>query len=169
MATVNYNQSSQKVTVTAGNTLWAIAKYVLETDTGKKPTNAQIQTKVNQITKLNNLADANKIYPGQVLKVSSSSADKTSGSTSNAPTITSMGIQSGTDRKVFATWTWGKHDTTDHYEYEWYYDTGDTLEWYYGGGGSSEKRQQITFDPPENAKRVKFMVLPIAMTEKKEG
>lgn len=160
------------VVVEAGDNLWSISKYVLVYEGNKNPTNTQIQNKSDQIARLNVIANKNLIYPGQVFKTCASTGSTTtnenSKNKSNAPVITSMGIQSGTDRKVFATWTWGKHDTTEEYEYEWYFDAGDSVEWHHGGDGSSGKRLNCTFDPPENAIRVKFMVRPIAMT-KKEG
>lgn len=160
-----------KVTVQSGDTLWSIATALLQKQNpDKTPTKKQIQNKINEIAKLNKIKNTNLIKAGQVFKLSSSSTDKTSGNKSNAPVITSMGIQSGTDRTVFATWTWDKHDETDHYEYEWYYDAGDSIEWYHGGGPTScNKLLHVTFTPEEKAKRVKFMVKPIAKTEKKEG
>lgn len=144
------------VTVEKGDNLWNIAKKFLGDG-----------SKCYQIARLNNISDANKIYPGQVIKLSESTANKgTSNNSGNAPVITSMGIQNGTDRTIFVTWTWHKHDTTKEYEYEYYYDTGDSLEWFHGGGPTScGTRQHVTFSPPENAKRVKFVVRPIAKSK----
>ena len=158
------------VRVQSGDTLWAIAKFVLTKEGVAKPTDTQIANKVNSIAKLNNIKNTNLIYPGQVFKISTSSKTSSSGSSgsgskSNAPVIQTIGIQSGTDRTLFATWTWTKHSTTKEYQYEWYFDTGDSLEWFYGGGGSSGTCQHQTFTPSENAKRVKFMVKPIAKTK----
>lgn len=159
------------VIVEAGDNLWKVSKFVLQYEGNANPTNTQIANLSNKIAKINNIQNTNLIYAGQVFKVyenaggSGSSGSSGTGNTSNSPVITSMGIQSGTDRTVFATWTWHKHDTTKEYKYEYYYDTGDSLEWFYGGGGSCETRQHATFTPPENAKRVKFMVKPIAKSK----
>lgn len=138
-------------TVKKGDNLWDIAAELLGSG-----------SKCYQIAQLNNISDANKIYVGQVLKLSASTSSSTTAG-GNAPVVQTIGVQNGTDRTLFATWTWSKHDTTKEYEYEWYYDTGDSLEWFHGGGPiSCGTRQHTTFSPPANAKRVKFMVRAIA-------
>lgn len=158
------------VIIEPGDNLWKAAKFVLQYE-GKTVTDTKIANLVDQIVKINNIANPNLVYAGQVFKVyenaggSGSSGSSSTGNTSNSPVITSMGIQRGTDRTVFATWTWHKHDTTKEYQYEWYYDTGDSLEWFYGGGQSCGTRQHVTFTPDEKAKRVKFMVKPIAKSK----
>ena len=153
------------VRVQSGDTLWAISKFVLSKEGVTKPTEVQINNKIDSIASLNSIKDRNLIYAGQVLKISTSSSSS-SKTGSNAPVIQTIGIQSGTSRTVFATWTWEKHVTTKEYQYEWYYDTGDSLEWFHGGGPTScGTRQHQTFEAPTNAKRVKFMVKPIAKNE----
>lgn len=156
------------VIIEEGDSLWKAAKFVLQYE-GKPTTNTQIANLVNKIVKLNNISNPNLVYAGQVFKLYESAGTSNSSSSenkSNAPVITSMGIQSGTERNIFATWTWYKHDSTKEYEYEYYYDTGDSLEWFYGGGTTCGTRQHVVFTPPENAKRVKFMVRPIAKSSK---
>lgn len=149
------NNGNGTVTVEKGDNLWNIAKTFLGDG-----------SKCYQIARINNISDANKIYPGQVIKLSETTASTSaSAGTGNAPVIQSMGIQNGTSRTIFATWTWHKHDSTKEYEYEYYYDTGDSLDWFYGGGQSCGTRQHVTFNPPENAKRVKFIVRPIAKSK----
>lgn len=144
-------------TVKSGDNLWNIAAELLGSG-----------SKCYQIARMNNISNANLIRPGQILKISETTANTSSpANTSNAPVIQTIGVQNGTDRTIFVTWTWHKHDTTKEYEYEWYYDTGDSLEWFYGGGGSCGTRQHVTFTPDQIAKRVKFMVRPIAKS--KEG
>lgn len=153
------------VIIEEGDSLWKAAKYVLQYEGNANPTNTQIANLINRIASINNISNPNLVYPGQVFKVhqsTSASNSSTSANKSNAPVITSMGIQSGTDRLIFATWTWEKHDETKEYEYEYYYDTGDSLEWFHGGGTTCGTRQHVTFSPPDNAKRVKFMVRAIA-------
>lgn len=146
------------VTVQKGDNLWNIAYKFLGSG-----------SKCYQLARINNISDANKIYPGQVLKLSESTSKKSSSSGGNAPVVKTIGIQNGTDRTIFATWEWKKHKETKEYEYEWYYDTGDSLNWFYGGGGTCGTRTHVTFTPAENAKRVKFMVRPIAKTKESKG
>ena len=42
-----------------------------------------------------------------------------------AVTITSFGLQAGTQRVVYATWNWAQEHTKG-YNVRWYYDTGNT-------------------------------------------
>lgn len=82
--------------------------------------------------------------------------------------ITKIGLQSGTDRTIFVTWSWGKHNQTDKYDIRWYYATGDGVRFI----GSQEEKTftntqlQSTYTPPENATLVKFQVKPISKTRK---
>lgn len=82
--------------------------------------------------------------------------------------ITKIGLQSGTDRTVYVTWSWGKTSQTDKYDVRWYYSTGDGVRFI----GSEQQVEitnaqlQSTYTPPENAKLVKFQVKPIAKTRK---
>lgn len=86
---------------------------------------------------------------------------------SNRATITSFGLQSGTDRTIFATWTWNKANT-DKYDIRWYYATGDGVRFI----GSQEEKSfanatpQSTYNAPANATLVKFQVRPISTTKK---
>jgi len=83
-------------------------------------------------------------------------------------TITQIGLQTGTTRTVFATWTWTKRDQTDKYDVRWYYGTGDGIRFI----GNQEQVEitnaqlQSTYTPPENAYVVKLQVKPIAKTRK---
>ena len=83
-------------------------------------------------------------------------------------TITKIGLQSGTDRTVYVTWSWSKTSQTDKYDVRWYYSTGDGVRFI----GSEQQVEitnaqlQSTYTPPENAKLVKFQVKPIAKTRK---
>lgn len=83
-------------------------------------------------------------------------------------TITEIGLQSGTDRTVYVTWSWSNTSQTDKYDVRWYYSTGDGVRFI----GSEQQVEitnaqlQSTYTPPENAKLVKFQVKPIAKTRK---
>ena len=122
MATVTY-------TVVRGDTLSAIAK--------------KYNTTVDALAKLNNIKNVNLIYVGQKLIISGAKASTASTSsggstssqinthtTSSIATITQFGLQSNTDRTIFAVWTWSKSNT-DKYQTKWWYDTGDGV-WFVG-------------------------------------
>ena len=84
-------------------------------------------------------------------------------------TITGFGIQAGTDRTIYATWTWDQTHTKS-YNVRWYYDTGDTngsgTIWFVGNDGEVTTMQD-TYSAPSNAKRVRFVVKPVSETYKK--
>ena len=75
-----------------------------------------------------------------------------------------LDVQTGTDRTIFATWTWNK-SKTDHYEVRWYYDTGDGV-WFVGTDSTTTSKQN-TYSAPDNAKRVGFKVKPVPKKVKK--
>ena len=83
-----------------------------------------------------------------------------------AVTITGFGIQTGTDRTVYATWNWAESHTKN-YNVRWYYDTGDTngngTIWFVGDDSYIEVMQS-TYTAPSNAIRVRFVVQPISET-----
>ena len=85
-----------------------------------------------------------------------------------AVTITTFGLQTGTDRVVFATWNWAQEHTKS-YNVRWYYDTGNTNSsgtiWFVGDDREVDKKQS-TYSAPSNAKRVRFVVKPISETYK---
>ena len=154
-----------KYTVKKGDTLSEIAvKY---------------KTTVSALAKLNNIKNVNLIYVGQVLIISgktssttnpsSSSSSKPSSSTSTTQTSTmkatvdKFGLQSNTDRTVFATWTWSQSNTAS-YQVRWYYATGDGI--WFVGTDSNETVKQSLYNAPSNATKVKFQVKPISKTKK---
>ena len=115
-------------------------------------------TTVNALVKLNNIADPDFIVVGQVLVISGEKqAVKTS--TSNKVTITTFGVQSGTDRTFYAAWTWDKSNT-ENYQVEWQYDTGDGV--WFNGNTTTETYRQSTYSGPDNAKRIRFRVKPVS-------
>ena len=81
-------------------------------------------------------------------------------------TITGFGIQTGTTRTLYATWSWSQEHTKS-YNVRWYYDTGDTNNsgtiWYIGNDGT-ENHRQSTYSAPDNAIRVRFVVQPVSET-----
>ena len=137
MANVTY-------TVKKGDTLSQIAK-----DKG---------TTVAKLVELNNIANPDYIVVGQVLIISGTATTPTK-NTSNKATIDLFGLQSDTDRTVYATWKWDKSNT-ENYKVMWYYSSGDGV-WFVGSDSTSEYKQS-TYTAPSNATSVKFKVKPIS-------
>ena len=117
-------------------------------------------TTVSTLVKLNDITDPDYIVVGQVLKLdgTATTSSKTTGSTA---TIKAFGLQSNTDRTIYATWTWTKNNT-DNYKVYWYYDTGDGI-WFIGENSTVDDKQSL-YTAPTNAKKVKFKVKPISKT-----
>lgn len=158
MAKISNDKKS--VTVEKNDTLSQIALDFKDYISGS--TNA---ARIQTLVKLNDITNPNFIVIGQVIKlsgVSSSSSSKKTTNTNKA-TIKAFGIQTGTDRTMYATWTWTK-DNTEHYEIKWYYATGDGI-WFIGSD-STTKDKQCTYGAPSNATKVKFKVKPIAKKRK---
>jgi LysM repeat protein len=136
MATVTY-------TVKKGDTLSEIAK--------------KYNTTVSELTKLNNISNPNYIVVGQVLIISGDESAPEA-NRSNRPIIELFGLQSKTDRTVFATWSWDRYRTAK-YETKWVYYTGDGVGWI---EESSTTYKQASYTAPDNADRVAFYVRPIS-------
>lgn len=149
--------------VVKGDTLSAIAK--------------KYGTTVNYLAKLNNIANVNLIYVGQVLKISETvTVTPSKPSTTSKPvkslptqaTITAFGLQADTDRTFFATWSWSR-GYTDKFDIRWFYGTANNIK--FTGSTTSvdsidNSRPQSTYTPPENATYISFQVKPIATTHK---
>lgn len=118
-------------------------------------------TTVSALAELNDIDNVDLIYVGQKLTISGTAVPKKANKTSK-PAIKHFGLQSDTDRTVFATWTWDK-DNTESYELIWYYNTGDKV-WFVGNESTTEHKQSV-YTAPVNAKIVKFKVK--AISEKK--
>lgn len=139
----------------------------------------RFNTTVSYLAKLNNIANVDLIYVGQVLKIKEKVVVKPDGSTSKpsepAPkkktntspaktqaTITAFGLQSNTDRTIFATWNWDQSNTKE-YLVRWYYGTGDGVAFI--GEEKTETFKQSIYTAPANATRVIFYVKPISKTK----
>lgn len=135
-------------TVVSGDTLWGIAQ--------------RYNTTYQELARINNIPNPSLIYVGQVLKIRDDGGgtvqpDPIPPTATYSVTITAFGLQSDTDRTVFATWSFTR-DNIDNYSVMWYYDTGDGV-WFVGNDGN-EKYEQSIYSAPANAKRVKFKVRP---------
>lgn len=148
MATVLYS-------VKKGDTLWSIATTYASSIAG-----STTQQKVNTLVRLNNIADPDFIVVGQLLKFSGTEPEPVVNTTPRA-VINVFGLQANTDRTVYATWTWSQTNTKN-YQTLWSYDTGDGV-WFVGSDSTVESNQSI-YNAPENAKRVKFKMRPLAET-----
>ena len=122
---------------------------------------------VNELIKINDITDADYIVVGQTIKLTNSSSGGSSSSnsttnTTSRPTIKVFGLQSNTDRTVYATWNWDK-DNTENYQCKWYYATGDGI-WFVGNDGTTTEKQNL-YTAPSNATKVKFKVKPKSKTK----
>lgn len=143
-------------TVKKGDTLSKIAeKY--KGDYGYTSTYGYM----NQLVKINDITNPNYIVVGQVIKLSGTATTATSKSA--RATIKAFGLQSNTDRTVYATWTWTKSHT-ENYQVMWYYDTGDGV-WFIGNNSTTTDKQSL-YNAPSNALRVKFKVKPVSKKRK---
>lgn len=131
-------------TVKKGDTLTSIA--------------ARYDTTVNKLVQLNNIKDPDYIVVGQVLIVAGSAAPKKTNQSSKA-TIDVFGLQSKTDRTLYATWDWDK-DNTENYEVKWVYATGDGVGFI--GNKTTVEDKQSVYTAPTNATHVAFYVKPIS-------
>lgn len=82
------------------------------------------------------------------------------------PSITHFGLQSDTDRTMYATWSWSKSNT-DHYQTIWYYDTGDGI-WFIGENSTTTDKQSL-YTAPSNANKVRFKVKAVSKTYTKNN
>lgn len=151
-------------TVKSGDCLWNIAKSQLGDP-----------YRWTEIADLNGISRSNPmIHPGDVLTLPGSSGGSTgtTGSnknTSNKARIEYFGLQAGTDRTVYVTWSWSKANTKSYKVY-WYYTTGNNI-WFNGttnnnevDKGHPEDSRQSTYSAPSNAYKVKVIVKPISET-----
>lgn len=122
-------------------------------------------TTVAKLAELNDIDNVDLIFVGQTLIITGTAVSKQTNTTSQ-PTIKHFGLQSDTDRTVFATWTWSK-ENTENYQAMWYYDTGDGV-WFVGSDSTTEYKQS-TYSAPANAKKVKFKVKAISKKKTVNG
>lgn len=76
------------------------------------------------------------------------------------PTKVQVRLQTGTDRTLYATWSWSKSGT-DKYDVYWDYKTAGKSIWFVGSHGTSDTKQS-TYSAPSNAIKVRFKVRAIA-------
>ena len=152
-------------TVKSGDCLWNIAQSKLGNP-----------YRWTEIADLNGISRSNPIiHPGDVLTLPGSSSGGTTinsnKNTSNKARIEYLGLQAGTDRTLYATWSWSR-TSTKSYKVYWYYSTGNNI-WFTGATNNNEvdsnhpsDSRQSTYTAPSNAYKVKLIVRPIAKTGK---
>ena len=72
-------------------------------------------------------------------------------------------LDAGTDRNIFATWSYDKKHT-DHYEVKWEYDVGDGI--WRSQNPTNTQLKQSSYSAPSEAKKVRIQVKPIAAQHK---
>ena len=152
-------------TVKRGDCLWNIAQSKLGNP-----------YRWTEIADLNGISRSNPIiHPGDVLTLPGSNSGGTTISsnknTSSRARIEYLGLQAGTDRTLYVTWSWSR-TSTKSYKVYWYYSTGNNV-WFTGATNNNEvdryhpsDARQSTYTAPSNAYKVKVIVRPIAKTGK---
>ena len=136
-------------TVVKGDTLRSIAK--------------KFNTTVAKLVSLNNIQNPDHIVVGQKLRLKDDAPAQTTTALKTRAVVNVFGLQSNTDRTVYASWVWNEKNT-ENYEVMWYYATGDGI--WFVGSESTEKYKQSLYNAPSNATKVKFKVKPISKKRK---
>lgn len=147
----------KQYTVVDGDTLSEIAERFPDDIEG-----TTIWDRVETLVKLNSIVDRDYIVVGQVLWLNKTEEDKDPfAEPQSRAIILAFGIQSGTSNTLYASWKWTK-DNTDSYRVKWEYATGDGI-WFIGNDSNVDAKQS-TYNMPDNATKVRFMVLPKSKT-----
>lgn len=139
-------------TVVKGDTLWGISQ--------------RYNTTVDKLVQLNGISNPDYIVVGQVLRLTADAPTSSTTSSTLKATIKVFGLQSNTDRTVYATWNWSKGNT-ENYQVKWFYATGDGI-WFVGDSSDTNDKQSL-YNAPTNATKVKFRVKPVAKKRKVNG
>lgn len=81
----------------------------------------------------------------------------------NVVTIDNFGLQSGTSRTLYATWSWSREHTSG-YRTRWYYTTGDADGYGFLGSEEDSAQPYSIYTAPDNATKVTVTVLPLSET-----
>lgn len=139
-------------TVVKGDTLWGIAQ--------------RYNTTYQKLAELNGIENPDYIVVGQVIRLTSDAPKPSTTSSTQKATIKVFGLQSNTDRTVYAAWNWSKSNV-DKYETKWHYATGDGI-WFVGNTSDTTEKQSL-YTAPSNAYKVRFVVKPVAKKRKVNG
>ena len=113
---------------------------------------------VKQLTEWNSIDNPDYIVVGQVLSVDGPANNSTSKS-QNRAVIKVFGVQSNTDRTMYASWTW--EGSASEYKVKWEYATGDGLWFPSSDEETTVKSKLTTWNAPSNATKVRFFVKPV--------
>ena len=122
--------------------------------------------KVQTLVRLNNIVDPDKLVVGQVLWITKDAGDPDVDDSNKRAIILAFGLQSGTANTIYASWKWTLPNT-ENYKVKWEYATGDGL-WFIGNSSTVDEKQS-TYNMPDNATKIRFMVKPIAKKIKQNG
>lgn len=141
-------------TVKKGDCLWSIASRYLGSG-----------TRWTQLADLNGIPRNNPIiYVGQKINLDvggTPAPSKPKPQVQSRATIEYFSLQAGTDRTLFATWSWDRANT-ESYQVWWEYDTGQGI-WFVGNNSTVEHNiKQSTYSAPDNAVGVQFWVKPLS-------
>ena len=115
-------------------------------------------TTVKKLVALNDIGDSHRIHVGQKLTISGTASKKSKVKGSKVR-IKQFGLQSDTDRTVFATWQYDR-EHVDSYQVKWWYATGNGV--WFPGSDTTQKEKVSTYTAPSNATSVLFRAKPIA-------
>ena len=165
MAISDITSSTTRYTVVKGDTFSAIAQRCISVGMSDYSGLTLYNDGIDKLKSFNpDIENVNLIFIGQVIILQGTPAAKTTNNTQRAK-ITNFGLQSNTEKTVFATWSWTKSNT-DHYEVKWKYGTGDGVA-FEGANETVTVKQSVYSSAPENATHVAFYVRPISKTYKK--
>ena len=112
-----YNNDT--VTIQSGDTLYSIANKCY-----KQYGYSNAKSYQDYLVKINNIANPNMIWPGDVYKLTdSATTGGTSTKTTSATRVTIVKgpvLLSGSTDTLYIQWEWDKHSTTEKYELVWY-------------------------------------------------
>lgn len=114
-------------------------------------------TTVSELARINQIPNPEYIVVGQVLVISGDPIS--TANNSNRAILQAFGLQSNTDRTVYAKWNWSK-ENTENYQVRWWYSTGDATGFI--GSDTTTEFTHATYTAPENAVYVTFFVKPIS-------
>ena len=145
------------IIVQRGDTLSEICQECL--GSGSKATYDKVAA-LNGISNPNNIVIGQKIYISKK-STSSGGSSSTSSSTSKELKIEALGEQSQNPGTLFAAWSCGL-DHIDHYEYKWFYATGDGYAFLDNEG--TTKYKNCTSAIPKQAYKIIFKIKPVSKT-----
>ena len=105
---------------------------------------AKYNTTVSALASLNNIKNVNRIYVGQVLRINSEAPSTSPKVSKKYAVIEHFGLQSNSDRTVFATWKWEQSNTKE-YKTKWEYYTGDKT-WFTGSSSTASEKESVYSD-----------------------